>query len=355
MSQSEAPADIFVPFAALTQRLAALFRAAGTSPEVADILAGNMAAAERDGIASHGLFRLPGYLATLASGGWVDGKAVPQVKDAGAAFVAVDAANGFAQPALRCAAPLATRKARETGACVVTIRRSHHFGALSLDVEPFAERGLIALALVNTMAAVVPPGGTAPVYGTNPMAFAAPRAGGVLLFDQAVSPMAHGEVQIAAREGRVLADGVGVDRQGQPTRDPAAMLDGGGLLPFGGHKGASIALMIEIMAAALTGGAFSFEVDWSAYPGAQTPCTGQCLILIDPSRTGPLSGFTARVETLLAALARAGQGRIPGERRLTARAASDRNGIRLSPAIAAQLTTLERDLASRRPYPSQSA
>lgn len=330
---------VYIGFDALTDRLAAIFERAGTSAEVARILADNMASAERDGAASHGLFRLPGYLSTLASG-WVDGRAVPVVEDRGAAFLSVDAANGFAQPALALAAPRAVEKARAAGACVVAIRRSHHFGALSLDVEPFAEQGLVALALVNSMAAVIPPGGSRPVYGTNPMAFAVPRADGVLLFDQAVSLLAHGDVQIAAREGRPLPDGAGVDRDGRPTRDAAAVLDGGGLLPFGGHKGAAIALMIEIMAAALTGGAFSFEVDWSAHPGAQTPCTGECLILIDPARAGTLAAFTARIEALAAALADAGQARLPGDRRVAARARVAREGVALSAEMADYLAGL---------------
>lgn len=317
----------------LVATLARVFRKAGTSEVVAQCLALNMASAERDGAASHGLFRLEGYLSTLASG-WVDGTAVPAVNDAGAAFVSVDAANGFAQPALELATPLAIRKAREAGACVVSIRHSHHFGALSLDVEPFADQGLIALAMVNSMAVVQPPDGTAPIYGTNPMAFAAPRKDGVLLFDQAVSTMAHGDIQIAAREGRLLPEGVGVDRNGQPTRDASAVLDGGSLLPFGGHKGASIALMIEIMAAALSGGAFSFEVDWSGHPGAQTPCTGQCLILIDPAHTGSLTGFTARVEALISALAEAGSTRLPGQSRIAARERAAREGIFVSGDVA---------------------
>jgi len=333
-------ADTFMSFDELTDLLTRIFARHGTSDMVARILATNIASAERDGGASHGLFRLPGYLSTLASG-WVDGHAEPLVEDAGAAFVSLDAANGFAQPALARATPRALEKVRVAGACVIAIRRSHHFGALSLDVEPFAEQGLVALALVNSMAVVVPPGGTAPVYGTNPMAFAAPRADGrVLLFDQAVSVLAHGDVQIAKREGHQLPEGAGVDRDGQPTRDPAAVLDGGGLLPFGGHKGGTIALMIEIMAAALTGGLFSFEVDWSQHPGAQTPCTGQCLILIDPARTGSLAAFTARMEQLLAAVAEAGQARLPGETRYAARADAERDGIRVPDETAARLKTL---------------
>lgn len=327
----------FGPLVALLTRI---FIANGTSAQVADILARNCAGAERDGAMSHGLFRMPGYVSTLRSG-WVDGRAEPLVEDAGASFLRVDAANGFTQPALAAAAPGAIEKARATGACVVAIRRSHHFAALWPDVEPFAQAGLVAIAMVDSMAVVVPPGGKHPVYGTNPLAFAAPREGGrIVVFDQAVSVLAHGDVQIAAREGHALPEGAGVDAAGQPTRDPQAVLDGGALLPFGGHKGAAIAMMIEIMAAALTGGNYSHEVDWSAHPGAQTPCTGECLILIDPARGGSAAGFAARVEQLVDALRAAGQERMPGDRRFAARARAMRDGVPVSEEMLARLEGL---------------
>lgn len=327
-------------FDALVALLRRIFLANGTSETVADILARNCASAERDGAMSHGLFRMAGYVSTLRSG-WVDGRAQPLLEDGGASFLRVDAANGFAQPALAIAAPMAIAKARATGACVVAIRRSHHFAALWPDVEPFALQGLVAIAMVNSMAVVAPPGARHPVYGTNPLAFAAPRADGrIVVFDQAVSVLAHGDVQIAARDGHVLPPDAGVDATGQPTRDPQDVLDGGALLPFGGHKGAAIALMIEIMAAALTGGLFSSEVDWSAHPGAQTPCTGECLILIDPSRGGSAAGFGDRVEQMVTALHEAGQARMPGDRRFAAREKAMREGIPVSADRRRQLEAL---------------
>ncbi len=116
-----------------------------------------------------------------------------------------------------------------------------------------------------------------------------------------------------------------------------AVLNGGALLAFGGHKGASIAMMIEIMAAALTGGLFSHEVDWSAHPGAQTPCTGECVILIDPARGGSGAGFAARVEQLVEALGEAGQARMPGDRRFAARERAMREGVPVSSEMLAGL------------------
>ncbi|SPD81857.1 lactate dehydrogenase [Pseudomonas syringae] len=170
-----------VSYQQLTDLLRRIFLAHGTSPEVADVLAENCASAQRDGSHSHGIFRMPGYISSLNSG-WVDGKAVPLIEDVGAAFVRVDAGNGFAQPALAAASSLLIDKVRSAGIAVLAIRNSHHFAALWPDVEPFAEQGLVALSMVNSMTCVVPHGARQPLFGTNPIAFAAPRAGASLLF-----------------------------------------------------------------------------------------------------------------------------------------------------------------------------
>jgi len=322
----------FVTFDALSQRLRSIFERHGCSAEVAALLAANCAAAERDGAHSHGLFRMKGYVQSLKANGWVDGRAVPQVEVAAPGFIRIDARNGFTVPALAAGRELAIERARQNGVAVIAIRNSHHLGALSLDVEPFAEEGLVALSFINSMKSVVPQGGRKAVLGTNPIAFATPRADGLpLVFDMATSVMANGDVQVAAREGRMLEPGVGVDRQGEPTRDPAAVLDGGALRTFGGHKGAALSLMVEILCAALVGGKFSAEVDLSSNPGAHTPHTGQSFILIDPQAgRGALPDFAVRVEQLLALVHEAGQDRLPGDRRHLARERSMREGIAVS-------------------------
>ncbi len=320
-----------ISFEDLVALLKAVFLKAGTSESVADCLARNCAATERDGVTSHGIFRMKGYLASLGTN-WVDGQADPKVEDAGPSFVRVDAANGFTQPALAAATPLLLEKVKANGVAVAAIRQSHHLSALWPDVEPFARQGLVAFAYVNSYAYVAPPGGHSPVYGTNPIAFASPRAGeDPLAIDLATSAVANGEVQVAAREGRELAPGCGINSESQPTTDPKAILDGGALLPFGGYKGASLAMMVEILSAALTGGQFSFEVDWSDHPGAVTPKTGELIILIDPERGGQ-GNFANRVEFLLRQIMEAGQDRLPGERRYERRRKAMAEGIPVSAA-----------------------
>lgn len=299
----------------------AIFQRHGCSESVAQVLAYNCASAQRDGAHSHGVFRMPGYVSTLASG-WVDGQATPKVSDVAPGYVSVDAAGGFAQPALAKARELLVAKARNAGIAVLAIHNSHHFAALWPDVEPFADEGLVALSVVNSMTCVVPHGARKPLFGTNPIAFAAPCAEhDPIVFDMATSAMAHGDVQIAARAGQQLPEGMGVDANGEPTTEPKAILEGGALLPFGGHKGSALSMMVELLAAALTGGHFSWEFDWSGHPGRNAvdraadhrhrpeQGRGRALCPTQPRAGGADAGGGADAHAGRAALPRARSGR----------------------------------------------
>jgi len=328
-----------IPFVQLEALLRAIFLRHGCSEHVADLLATNMAGAEADGAHSHGVFRIKGNLGSLDSG-WLDGKAVPVLEDVAPGMLRADGRNGFSLPVLAAAAAPLMEKARANGIAVLTVRKAHHFSAVWPDIEPFAREGFLALAMVNSMSNVVPHGGRKRLYGTNPMGFAVPRADtDPLVFDQSSSVMANGDVQIARREGRQVPPGTGIDRDGNPTTDPNAVLEGGALLPFGGHKGSSIAMMMEIMGAALAGSDYSFEIDWSQHPGAATPHGGQTYILIDPNR-GAVNSFAHRVEVLFDAIHDAGQSRLPSDRRYANRRDSLANGIPLEDDVLAEIRRL---------------
>lgn len=316
-------------FNELSTLLTKILQHAGLSSHNAAIIAHVIAVAERDGARSHGLLRVPGYLSTLASG-WIDGHAVPCVVDAAPGVVTVDARNGFAQIALAAARGLMLDKVRATGIAALSIYNSHHFAALWPDIEPIASDGFIAITCVNARSRILVWDAKRKLLGTNPMAFACPRQSGLpLVWDQASSVVAQGEVLLAARAGHQLPDGVGRDAQGQPTNDPNAVLAGGSIAAFGGHKGSALALMIEILAAALTGGRFGFEDLSSGYPGAQSTNAGQCVIVIDPARTAG-STFRERVEALLDQLIDSGVSRLPAERRYRQRARAEERGIEIT-------------------------
>ena len=325
--------------AEIRELVASVLVAHGLSSSNADIISEVVSGAERDGTINSGLLRVPGYVATLKSG-WVDGNATPVIEDIASGSLAVDARNGFAQIALSAARDELTRKARTAGIASAAIRNSHHFGALYSDVEPFSDEGFVAISLVNSRSRLVPSGGITKLFGTNPMAFACPRAGGLsVVFDQASSVLSQGEVLLAARDGKSLPDGVGLDAMGRPTNDPHAVLDGGSLLPFGGYKGSNIALMVELLAAAVTGAEFGFEDKSSAFAGAQSSRTGQLVIVIDPERlAGPR--FRSRVEKLLLRISGNGVARIPGERRRLAREEANKNGVEVRQSVIEELQAL---------------
>jgi delta1-piperideine-2-carboxylate reductase len=313
-------------FQALLERI---FVDHGMTPASAPVVAATIVAAERDGSRSHGLQRLAGYLSSLKSG-WVDGKAVPLVEEAGPSLLKVDARSGFAQVALAAAAaPLRAMAARQ-GTATMAMANSHHFAALWPDVEPFAAEGYIVLTAIHSRARIVAWGGSKKVLGTNPMAFGCPRKGKPpIVWDQASSIMSQGDVLLASAAKKRLPPNTGVDAEGRPTTDPDAVLQGGALLPFGSAKGGSIAFMIEILSAALTGARFGFEDTSAKIKGALTSNAGQFMLLIDPKRIGG-DGFVDRVELLVQHLLAAGTERMPGDHRYARRAVAEREGVEIS-------------------------
>lgn len=306
---------------------AALVRA-GCDGANADSVAAVVAAAERDGCASHGVFRLAGYLAALRSGK-VDGAARPSVARIAPGVLRVDARSGFAPLAIGAAREALAPLAREQGLAAAAVVNAHHFSALWADVEPLAEAGLVAIAMTSYMPAVAPAGARVPFFGTNPMAFAWPRAGGTaLVVDQASAAMARGEVTLAAREGRSLPPGTGIDAAGQPTTDPAAVLKGA-LLPFGGHKGSGIALMVELLAGALIGQSFSVEAAERDNKDGGPPSGGVFMLALDPARFGDAEGWLDHGESFLARLAALDGVRLPGDRRAANRRRIAIEGVEL--------------------------
>jgi len=307
----------------------------GYSALAAAPIARTITQCERDGTRSHGLLRLPGYIEAVRSG-WADGTVLPRVTARSPSMLVVDAGNGFTHLALAQSEDEITGMAMSTGTAVLLIGNAHHGAALWPDIEGLAREGFVAMTCVNSRARLTGWGGSKAVFGTNASAFACPRAGGdPVVWDQSTSLMSQGDVLLAAREGRAIPEGVGVDRQGQPTTDPKAVLEGGALLPFGGHKGASIAFAVEILAAALTGAPFGFE---SPAKGNLPSKCGQFLLVIDPRRAGAEVG--SRVEGLVAAVRGTGSPHTPGSRRYERRRKSQAEGIPLGEDALANLEKL---------------
>ncbi|HMA15712.1 MAG TPA: Ldh family oxidoreductase [Kiloniellaceae bacterium] len=326
---SLAEADALV-FAALT--------AAGTSEVNARSVAAALVAAEADGQRGHGLSRVAAYAAQVKCGK-VDGRATPKVEVLSPAAVRIDAGTGFAFPALDRAHKELRRMAAESVVAVAGVHHSHHFGQAGYHVERLAEQGLVALMVGNSPSAMAPWGGSRGIFGTNPIAFAAPREGKApLVIDLSLSKVARGKVMAAAKTGQRIPEGWALDPEGNPTTDPEAAL-AGTMIPMGDAKGAALALMVEVLSASLIGANHAFEASSFLDAKGPPPAVGQFLLAIDP---GPLSGgsFARRLELLIAALEAQPGARLPGNRRLELRAKAAREGIAVPSVLLAEIRTV---------------
>ena len=317
----------------------AALMAVGADQANADAVADIVTRAERDGCASHGVFRVPGYCAALKADG-VNGNAKPTVERRAPGVVFVDGDGGLAPLPMVMGRTELVKAAKENGIASMAIRNSAHFAALWPDVEPLAEQGLLAMSFVNSRAFVAPAGGTKRLYGTNPMSFACPRldGGAPMIWDQASSASARGEIMIAARDGHSVPEGFGLGQDGEATTDPNEVLKGV-QLAFGGYKGAAIAMMVEILAAGLSGSQFSFEAD-AEYAGHGGPShAGHLVIAMDPAKFGAES-FLTRIETLFAMILDDGDARLPGDRRLSNRARIPSEGAVLPAKLVADVQAI---------------
>ncbi|TLF47826.1 Ldh family oxidoreductase [Halomonas urmiana] len=267
--------------------------------------------AERDGLPSHGLSRLPFYLDQAASGK-VRATAIPLVEVDGA-VVRVDAGHGLAFPAVAEGLAAGLCQVRESGLVAISIARSHHFGVAGAPVEAAARQGLMAMAFSNAPAAMAPWGGNRPLYGTNPIAFACPRRDAEpLLIDLSLSRVARGKVMLAKKQGQPIPDDWALDIEGRPTTDADAAL-AGSMIPAGDAKGAALALMVELLTAGLAGSHFGFQASSFFDAEGEAPSIAQLILLFDPARFS--SGFLEHAETLFAAMQDQPGVRLPGERR----------------------------------------
>ena len=309
-----------------------VLRQNGLSDDHARVIADTVTAAERDECLSHGLFRIPGYVQSVRSGK-VTPDVVPEICDLAPGVVQVNARNGFAPLALQLGrAPLA-EKARQQGIAALAIINSYHFAALWPEVEALAEMGLVAFAFTCTRSFVAPAGGNQPLYGTNPMAFAWPRSGRPpLVFDQASSASARGEIQLHQRDGKPLPEGWAIDAAGRPTTDASAAL-AGAQLPFGGHKGASIALMVELLAGALVGDVFGFEAVVIDNDDGGPATGGELVIALAPARfvgARDSNAQLAHAERLFERILQQNGARLPSDRRFAARRRTTCEGVQVA-------------------------
>ncbi|MGI9596298.1 MAG: Ldh family oxidoreductase [Acidimicrobiales bacterium] len=283
----------------------------GADEEVANLVGHAIRTAEANGNRICGLYYLESYCRQLATGR-LDGTVEPVVTTERAGAVRVDGRLGFAQAAFAAGFPEAVKAARVNGICGFAVEHTHTCTSVGYFTEQFAMEGLLAIGATNARARVAPPGGSTAVLGTNPIAMAVPdgRGGVAFQFDFSTSAVALGKITMANAAGESIPLGWAVDRQGEPTTDPAAALDGS-LLSAGGYKGFGIGLMVELLASALTGSRRSVDVPPLKAPYGPPHDIGQFYLVIDPSAYSD-QGFYEHLRALAASIAEQDGARLPG-------------------------------------------
>ena len=324
---------------ALTDLAKRALSSAGANATMAAATAEALVNAELQGLASHGMSRIPQYAMHLRNGR-ADGNAVPIIVKSKGGALLVDARNGLAFPACALAVQETIRRAREFGVSFAGVTRSHHFGVAAHHLLPVGDAGLVGLAFGNSPAAMPTAGGRHPVFGTNPIAATFPRKNDApLIVDLSLSEVARGKVMMAAKEGKAIPLGWALDRDGNPTTDAKAALTGS-MLALGGTKGAMLALVVELLVCALTGAAFGFEADTFFVDQGNQPNLGQAFLTIDPGALAGRDVYLTRVEALISEMMKDAGVRLPGTRRRELAARHQVTGITIPEDLATELEQL---------------
>ncbi|WP_181705613.1 Ldh family oxidoreductase [Chthonobacter rhizosphaerae] len=336
MTAADAPTGRTVTVAAARAFAVDALVAAGTDPDVARSVANALVLAEMSDLKSHGLVRLESYAAQVLTGK-VDGRAVPSVRAMAPAVISIDAGTGFSYPAIDTAVEALPALARSNGVAAAGIHRAHHAGAIGLHVETLAETGLVALMVANAPASIAPWGGTAAVFGTNPIAIGCPRPGAdPIVVDLSVAKVARGNILAAAQRGEPIPEGWAVDRDGRPTTDAKAAL-AGTMLPAGDAKGTALAFLVEILCA-MAGGRLATEQSSLFTGDGPPPEIGHLIVAFDPSAFGP--GFGDRIAALAESIEGQPGARLPGSRRRASRRRAEDEGLPIPASLEAALHAL---------------
>lgn len=313
---------------------------AGAHSKMAEATAQHLVRAEAQGLPTHGMSRVPFYC-TMLRNGRADGAARPALVAERAAACLIDNRDGLPYPAVQWAVEELIQRARRNGIGYAGIRNSSHAGVLGLHLEPVAAAGLVGFAFTNSPAAIPPWGGRKPVFGTDPVAGIFPRQGKEpIVVDLALTTVVRGRIMMAMRKGEKIPEGWALDRHGKPTTDPKEAIEHGSLFPIGGAKGAALALMFELICAALTGAAIGPEADSFFAEEGNRPRIGQSFIAIDPGALAGTAKYSERVEAVVGAMLADPAVRLPGARRFAAEKAARERGMDIPDELLAQIEKL---------------
>jgi len=225
----------------------------GTPDERALSVAESLVKAQEVGHASHGVIRLVEYVSFVQKGTVITDATPSVISDRGATAM-IDGSWGWGQIACKFAVGILKKKTEEFGTATITIKNVNHIGRLGEYVENLASDGLVAMMWCNSDPSVAAFGGRERLFGTNPFAAAIPSEGEPMVIDFATAASAEGKLRVARANGQKIPLGIVVDKDGKESTEPEAFYSGGALLPFGGHKGYCMSLLIELVGGALSGG-----------------------------------------------------------------------------------------------------
>jgi len=340
--------------AALQKWIESLACQAGVDSKEASVLAEVLTWSDMVGRPEQGVWRLPSYLKRFKHG-LINSPCQPRTVAERKAVVVIDGDNGFGQLLGRLAMRRAMDLAADYGVGFVGVRRSNHFGPAAYYVNLAAERGYVGLAFTNAVPKVAPPGGSARVLGTNPLALGAPvRSGRAILVDLSTSASAGAKVRRAAESGDRIPAGVARDAQGRDVSDAREAMTGM-LEPVGGPKGFALGFMVEILSAVLTGAAISHEVA-SLYEDFSRPNgVGHAFVALDIAALMPREEYLDRIEKL-ANFARfandpsgSGEPSIPGARRWRTYEKQAAEGVELDERTFRALSAVSQELGVSAP------
>jgi uncharacterized oxidoreductase len=274
----------------LRRRVGALFCALDVPEGVAARVADSLVESNLVGHDSHGIIRVPSYVRAIREGRLKPRGEIRVVRES-ASTALLDCGRAFGQVAAKQGMETAMAKARQHDIAIVALQRCQHIGRLGEYVVMAAEQGFVGLVLCNGSSpggTVVPFGGIGRAIGTDPIAWGIPSAGKPVFADFATSAAAHGKVQVAMDEGHDVPEGWLLDKDGRPTRNPRDLFEGGMMLPFGGHKGYALGVVVELLGGGLSGSGVSLQ------PGYQWS-QGTVLIAINVEAFQPLDEFRQMV------------------------------------------------------------
>lgn len=304
----------------------------------AEILAQTLVRTDMRGVHSHGVVRISRYLKCVRAGG-INPNIEPSILAEGPNFTRYDGRSGLGIPLAMKAVRRAVDIARQHTIGLVTVNHSDHFGAAGHYALYCAEQGMIGITMSNTCPLVAVTGSAGRVIGNNPLAYAVPaQKYRAVLYDVSMSVVASGKVELAHSHGERIPFGWILDPLGNPTTDPRHIYQNGAMLPFGGHKGYGLAVLVEVLAGALASAGILDEVkSWNETPGKDAN-TGHCFIAINIANLLSLEAFRHRIDDMITRMIQApravGVDRIyyPGEIEFEREAAAEIGGIRLPDA-----------------------